>query len=172
MGLPRSCDYVSGGNQPVAAYPLEELQADQLQLEPMALWSQVTLLKFYKPPNPEHVSHSVTNFQNDFSREGEAIEVPATTLAELLQRHHIADLPLLKLDIEGAEIEVLGTMLDGSIRPDQLLIEFDELTLHTRQALHRWETLDRRLRDAGYACGYFDGRSCFLYALPAASAGS
>ena len=34
---------------------------------------------------------------------------------------------LLKIDIEGAEYEVLENMVDSQIRPRILLVEFDEL---------------------------------------------
>ena len=34
---------------------------------------------------------------------------------------------MIKLDIEGAEIEVINDMLKKKILPNQLLVEFDEL---------------------------------------------
>jgi FkbM family methyltransferase len=166
LGRSRSQDYVPGGNQPVAAYPLDGVCAEQLVLVARALWTEEGTLKFFQPENPANVSHSISNFQNRYAGDTPAIEVESMTLAALMQQFGLAELPLLKLDIEGAEVEVLADMLDRRIHPAQLLVEFDELSLRTRRALTRWQAIDKRLRQAGYRCGYFDGRSCFLYALP------
>ena len=48
-------------------------------------------------------------------------------LDTLLAERGIAELALLKLDIEGAEYAVLDALLAGGLRPAQLLVEFDEL---------------------------------------------
>jgi FkbM family methyltransferase len=165
FGQPREQKYVDGGRQPVAAYPLDGVSPTQLRLVERALWTEVATLKFYMPAAEEHVSHSLTNFQNDYRQDTPAIEVESTTLPDLLAEAGITELPMLKLDIEGAEIAVLGDMLDSGIRPRQLLIEFDELMTRTRHSLSRWQAMDRRLHEAGYRCGYFDKRSCFLYVL-------
>lgn len=167
VGKPAAQSYVRGGNQPVESYALESVSSKQLVLEPKALWTEQTTLKFFMPADPRHVSHSITNYQNDYASDGAAIEVPSTTLKAVIEDHGIGRLQILKLDIEGAEISVLNHMLADHIKPVQLLIEFDELMLRTKKALARWKDMDRKLRDAGYRCGFFDGRSCFLYALPA-----
>lgn len=61
-------------------------------------------------------------------------------------------LGLLKLDIEGAEYAVLDEMLDGGVRPAQILVEFDELHLPLSPlAVLRVGRRVRRLRAAGYA---------------------
>ena len=162
-GMPRESAYVAGGRQPASAYPFDGLRLQQLPLVEKALWTECTTLKFYMPINPDHVSHSLTNMQN--APEASAIEVESVTLADLMATSGLTTVPLLKLDIEGAEIDVLNHMLDGGIWPTQLLIEFDELMARTRATYARWRAMDRRLRSIGYACGYFDGRSCFLYVL-------
>lgn len=165
LGRPRERDYADGGRQPVAAYPLDGVAPDRLSLVERALWTEVATLKFYEPSNSDHVSHSLTNFQNDYRTDTPAIEVESTTLPDLMRDAGITELQLLKLDIEGAEIAVLSDMLDRGLRPRQLLIEFDELMNRTRRSLIRWREMDRRLRGSGYRCGYFDKRSCFLYVL-------
>jgi FkbM family methyltransferase len=163
IGSARTRDYADGGCQPAEAYPLEGVAADQLRLIDKALWTEVSTLKFYMPPNEDHVSHSLTNFQNDYRTDTPAIEVESTTLPDLMRQECLPELQMLKLDIEGAEIDVLTDMLDRGIKPRQLLIEFDELTKHSKRGLERWQAMDGRLRSTGYRCGYFDQRSCFLY---------
>lgn len=77
-----------------------------------------------------------------------AIEVPSysfRTLVSMLGHRHI---DLLKMDIEGAEYEVLDGMLGTDIRPRQLLIEFHH-RLPGVGVRRTAETL-KRLRGAGY----------------------
>jgi len=66
FGKAASSDYVSGGLQPVAAYPLEASEPEQIELVERALWIAAITLKFYTPSNPDQVSHSITQ-QNDES---------------------------------------------------------------------------------------------------------
>lgn len=54
----------------------------------------------------------------------DAIVVPAFTLASIVAKLGHARIDLLKMDIEGAEYDVLDSMLETDIRPVQLLVEF------------------------------------------------
>jgi hypothetical protein len=63
----------------------------------------------------------------------------------------VARLSLLKIDIEGAEYEVLRSMLRAGIFPEQLLVEFDQVNQPLTPLF--WVELVRvlrALRDAGY----------------------
>ena len=71
----------------------------------------------------------------------------------------------MKLDIEGAEINVIRHMLDKSIRPRQILVEFDEMNAPSARGKKDIEHTDSTLRQAGYLCRYFDGRANALYVL-------
>jgi hypothetical protein len=81
----------------------------------------------------------------------------------LVEKHHLGAIPLMKLDIEGAEGKVIESALEKRIYPRQLLVEFDEMNLPSDRSKETVETTDRLLRQAGYACRYFDGLSNFLY---------
>ena len=54
----------------------------------------------------------------------DSIEVPAFCLASLMEKLGHGRLDLLKMDIEGAEYEVLDTLADLAVKPRQLLVEF------------------------------------------------
>lgn len=162
-GMPAARQYSSGGQQPIDAYTLDKVSPDQLVLVDKALWVEAAKLKFYLPPDPNHVSHSIVNFQNDYSEDTASIEVEAETLEDILSDYDIEQLELLKLDIEAAEVPVLRQMLEDGLRPVQLLIEFDELIRPSRKARDNYYAIDNRLRSAGYRCLYFDGKSNFLY---------
>ena len=48
-----------------------------------------------------------------------------------------SDVMLLKLDIEGAEIEVIDSLFKSKFRPRQILVEFDELNSPTKARILR-----------------------------------
>ncbi len=78
----------------------------------------------------------------------DAIEVPAYSLSTISEKlgHERSD--LMKMDIEGAEYEVLDGLLSSSIKPTQLLVEFH----HRFPGIGLEKTADiiERLRGAGY----------------------
>ncbi len=165
VGQPAVQTYVKGGKQPIASYDLRKIAKGSLILEPSALWVENTRVKFFAPANPDHVSHSIVNYQNNYTQNTSHIEVAATTLEALLAKYQLKAVPLIKLDIEGAEIDVIRHMLERSIHARQLLVEFDEMDFPSDRSKKNAEDTDRILTQAGYVCRYFDGRANFLYAL-------
>ena len=84
----------------------------------------------------------------DAAADAGVIEVPGYTLATIASTLGHERIDLLKMDIEGAEYEVLDGMLDSALRPRQLLVEF-----HHRFpgiGLERTATMIERLRGVGY----------------------
>ena len=165
LGQGKTSEYSQGGCQTVESYDLSKLSPEQLKLEPVALWVENTTVKFYEPKNKQHVSHSITNYQNDFSEETDFKEVPAFTIASVLEKHSINpdSLQLVKLDIEGAEIEVVKNMMAENILPRQLLLEFDELNVPSKKSVSRVDQTHKLLLQKGYQLIYTDGMADFLY---------
>jgi FkbM family methyltransferase len=89
---------------------------------PVGVWSSDTTLKFYAPADSAAVSHSVLNLQQT----SDYFVAQVNRLSALMagNGHHKID--LLKLDVEGAEYEIIETLLADRIVPDILCIEFDE----------------------------------------------
>jgi FkbM family methyltransferase len=136
-------NYVSDGNQPAKSYKLSGLSGGNFEWVEMMLGSSQTAVKFFQQPNPDHVSYSITNFQNNYSRETPFIEVPTTALKTLLQSYGVKQLELIKLNIEGAETKVVYDMLRNSIFPNQVLVEFDEISIPSAQSKAKHEACDR-----------------------------
>lgn len=163
--------YAPTGNQPPGAYDLHAVTRDQLRLVQSALWTVETRLKFFEPANAADVSHSIVDYQHGYAKTGGSIDVETVTLATLIRDFGITSLPLLKIDIEGAEVPILLDMLSGNLRPAQILVEFDELRDPSRAARDRFLMTDAALRQAGYVLPFWDGKTNCLYVTRAAASG-
>ena len=112
---------------------------DKFQYVNTGLWNCKDTLKFYKQENPECVSQSL--IQNMFSNEFDEIEVDS--IKNIMDKYNHKTIDLLKLDIEGAEIQTLNQMLDDKIYPKYILVEFDlylknkDINKETQQLINR-----------------------------------
>ncbi len=165
LGLAATCGYVEGGKQPVQSYDLSGLNEKHLQLVEKAMWIREERLKFFSPPNVQNVSHSINNFQNQYSPDTDHIEVDTVTIDNLMNEIGVETVPLLKMDIEAAEISVLPYMVEKGIKPRQLLIEFDEMNIPSARSKNNFKKVDNILKQSGYRIHYFDGSSNFLYIM-------
>ena len=89
----------------------------------------------------------------------EAHEVQAVTLAELCKAHAPGDIHFLKIDVEGAEGEVLAGADFQAYRPWIVLLEATRPM--TTITATDWEPL---ILDAGYVFVWFDGLNRFYVA--------
>jgi FkbM family methyltransferase len=163
LGHKRERAYSDSGPQPIEAYDLSHLTSSNFVLFTKALWNQSKNLRFYSPKNPDHVSHSIVNYQNNYRTDTDFIEVEAITIDELFRNFALDSIPLIKLDIEGAEIEVILDMLDKKILPHQVLVEYDEMSTLTKSSKTRIEATHNALVINGYRLVNFDYPSNFLY---------
>lgn len=79
---------------------------------------------------------------------GEAIDVPAMSLGTIARQLGHGRIDLLKMDIEGAEYEVLDNLLESGVKPIQLLVEFHHRFPGIGPA--RTAEMIGKLRAAGY----------------------
>jgi len=117
-GLQTACPTCPGGFYPV--YPPD--LASRLHLHPVGIWNEDATLRFFAPQNETHVSHSLVNLQQT----EHSIEVPARRLAGIMQELGHTRIDLLKIDIEGAEYQVIESIIQDKIDIGIICIEFDE----------------------------------------------
>jgi FkbM family methyltransferase len=94
---------------------------DKIHYLELGLWSKNDTLKFYKQNNPNYVSQSVINGM--FGDNYDIIQVDS--IKNIMDNNKHKHIDLLKLDIEGAEIETLNEMLNNNIYPTIICVEFD-----------------------------------------------
>jgi len=132
---PRSIAWVAGQTWPAGFH-----------FHPVGVAARDGRARFYAPEDPAWVSHSL------LPRPGApvaALEVEVRRVATLARERGHARLALLKLDVEGAEYEVLEDLLAHGPPVDQLLVEF-----HHRMpgvGLARTRRAIAALRRAGFA---------------------
>lgn len=99
-------------------------QQGLFHFEPWGLWSRDERCKFFAPTNPSHISHSITNLHGTHKY----FEAQCFSLESMMTKLNHERLDLLKMDIEGAEYEVLATLVRSAIRPRIICVEFDQPT--------------------------------------------
>jgi len=152
------------GNQKIESYDLEKLDRKKIHIINKALYdSKKKDIKFYPPKNQEHVSHSISNFKNNYSDSDPYILVESITIKDIIQQYSIDHIDIIKLDIEGAETRVVPDMLKKNIFPDQILVEFDELNIESSKALIKILLVIFKLTLKGYKCIDINNYPNFLF---------
>ncbi|MEB2310480.1 MAG: FkbM family methyltransferase [Sorangiineae bacterium] len=101
--------------------------------------------RFTPPDDPSFVSHTLVERAG---AERPAVEVPVRRLASVAAELGHARVDVLKMDVEGAEYDVIDDLLANGPRPAQLLVEFHH---HMPEiALERTESAIDKLERAGY----------------------
>jgi FkbM family methyltransferase len=101
--------------------------------------------RMWPPDDPTHISHTLIGPRRTAQ---EAIEVAVNRLATLMRGLGHDRLDVLKLDIEGAEYDVIDDVIASRVEVDQILVEFHH---HLRGVpLGRTRGAVEALRGAGY----------------------
>jgi FkbM family methyltransferase len=93
-----------------------------MRLLPVGLWSRDETLRFFAPRDSHHVSHSVVNLQKTDS----FFEAQCRSVSSIMKMLGHTRITILKLDIEGAQFEVLENVIADRIPIDVICAEFDQ----------------------------------------------
>lgn len=104
-------------------------------------------VSFNPPENPEHVSHTLLERP---STKDKAISVPVKRLSTIMKELGHSRIDILKMDIEGAEYDVIEDIRKSDMRPQQFLVEFHHRfpgvgVNKTREAIERLRSMGYRL---------------------------
>lgn len=126
----------------------EQALPENFHFYPFGLAARDETVMFSIPDEPGIHSLKLTRSLKDQENMEKTIELPVHRLSTILQKLQHERIDVLKMDIEGAEYEVIEDILNSSLSIKQLLIEFHHRFDHigtgrTRQAISR-------LNKAGY----------------------
>tara|TARA_A100001015_G_scaffold182193_1_gene202822 strand:- start:1118 stop:1852 length:735 start_codon:yes stop_codon:yes gene_type:complete len=97
------------------------INSDKIILKEYGLFTEDSILKFYKPSNPDYVSHSLVHGM----KSDNYFMVNVKSLNSIMEELNHDAIDLLKIDIEGCECDVINKMLDDNIYPKYLSVDFD-----------------------------------------------
>ena len=100
---------------------------------------------FSPPDDPAHVSHTILPRPATSDR---AVALPVKGLATIMAELGHDHVDVVKLDIEGAEYDVIEDLRTASIRPSQILVEFHHR--FSNVGLKKTRSAIRVLRAMGY----------------------
>ena len=105
-------------------------------------------LTLFAPEEESHMSFTVTDRAATAQHAG--VEVPVRRLSSVIRELGHERIDVLKMDIEGAEYDVLRTLEEDAIYPAQVLVEFHHRYFpdgieRTRAAIQRLNDLQYRL---------------------------
>lgn len=103
------------------------------------------LITLYLPKNEKHVSGSIVD--NTVVDPQNQIQVPIKSLSDITSDLGHTSIDVLKMDIEGAEYEVLPSILKSKIRIGQILIEFHHKLC--RNGISKTKEMVSLLKDKG-----------------------
>lgn len=99
----------------------------------------------------------VARYAKEFGQTFHETQVPIRTLTDVLRAKQFPAIDFLKIDVEGAELEVLSGIDLSEFNPRILLIEATQPN-STELVFEHWED---RVLSSGYVCALFDGLNRF-----------
>jgi FkbM family methyltransferase len=102
------------------AHVAREPVRPRFHFHPVGLWSTEGEIPFHAPQNPADASYSALNLQAT----RRTILCPVKRLSTLMSELGHDHLDLLKMDIEGAEFEVLDSIVADRLSIDTICVEF------------------------------------------------
>jgi FkbM family methyltransferase len=137
--------------QNVAAYDLSKLHSSSFHFYTYALWDSEGFLDFYPPlDDSRDSSGSLNAIQNFYVKNQTSIRVEAISVFSFLKQMSLTHVDILKLDIEGAPLEVITKMFKDSVYPKQIVVEFDEMHFPSIRSKYRAQKLYKLIKRNGY----------------------
>lgn len=109
---------------PVAVNYMKNVKNLKLIYQPYGIWVEDKKVKFYylDSEHPESFNGSITNYSGNANN---SVNLQCHKLKSLMSMNNHNKIDVLKMDIEGAAIEVMNNILDDNIFPKQIAVEFE-----------------------------------------------
>jgi FkbM family methyltransferase len=117
---------------------------DELHFYPWGLGGSDGTMSFSPPRDPRHASYSAV------SNSGSSIQCEVYRLSTIMTKLRHVQLDLVKMDIEGAEYDVIEDMQGTKVRPRQLLVEFHHGLYGI--GIQKTKSAISQLKSLGYKC--------------------
>jgi FkbM family methyltransferase len=106
-------------------------------------------VKFHLAHNPE--CNTIYNLPTQTT--DKVVQVEGITLDKFLEINQINQIDLLKVDIEGAEIELFNSLSDATIaKIKQISVEFHDFLPYIDDMREKIKAIKARLKKLGFAC--------------------
>lgn len=106
-------------------------------------------VEFHLANNPE--CNTIYNLPTETTEK--VVQVEGITLDKFLEINQIDQVDLLKIDIEGAEIELFNSLSDATIaKINQISVEFHDFLPYIDNMGQKIETIKTKLKKLGFAC--------------------
>jgi hypothetical protein len=92
------------------------------------------------------------------------ILVNTITIRDLIAQYDIQNISILKLDIEGKEIDVIKDLIIKKIFPKQILVDFEGLFLPSKASINDFKRTHEMLLQNNYKLTNIEGQN-YSYAI-------
>jgi len=147
-GQKKKIDKYSYGKVNSDSYDLTNITKSNLLFINKAIDISSGEAKFYFPK-------IITNTSNSLIKQGmhdneNYILVNTITISDLIAQYDVQNIFILKLDIEGKEIEVIKDLITKKIFPKQILVDFDGLLSPSRTSIDDFKRTHEMLLQNNY----------------------
>jgi FkbM family methyltransferase len=162
FGIYSRTKYNETGKISVNNYNLRKINAQNLILEKKAIWDKSNIkLNLFFPLNKEHVSLSINKkylYQEFFSAR-------TITIKEIIKKYSLDRVDILKLDVEGCEINVLNFIIENKIFPKQVIVEYDLKKKPSITSYFKLINIHKKILNNNYFLCSVNKKGDFLYLL-------
>ena len=164
FGQDKQKNYNESGKIEIESYNLKKINSENFILIDKAIWSIGNQeLKLFYPDNKNYVSLSI-NEKTGYKQKKYFLS-KTISFNEIINEKKLAKVDILKLDIEGAELNVIERLLTDHEKfklPEQLIVEFDIRRRPDLNSFLKLKKLHRKI-EKFYDLIYINNKGDFTY---------
>lgn len=140
-------------NQPNFFYEIKTNNLAHIHYYNYGVWSENGMQKFFAPKKPTYVSHSIIKTQNT----DEYFSAECKTIGTIMKELGHSKIDLLKIDAEGAEYEIINSIIMDNLNIKIICLEFDEINFNEYKSHIKIIKTAKKILNAGYELVIADG---------------